>query len=194
MQRSVLDAPRGPLYDAARDDPRPRHANAPTVRDVLRLRGGSAPSAAGRSVARRHRVGHAAVFDGESYCRRLTGSRTGRLPTFSAGAIVSEARHLLGAPRFTPAAGAEPDVLDLVATLRAKGIRLEPVATGPYRRPAKAAYLCAEVPPLDTFARLMRNGEGLGDRQGIVFVGLHNNPSTPRLRLSVLTTSGVTRN
>jgi hypothetical protein len=93
--------------------------------------------------------------------------------TFCAGVIVSKARHHFGAPRFTPAATAEPDVLDLVAALRAKGIRLEPVATAPYRSLAKAAYLCAEVPPLDTFARLMRSGEGLGNWQGIVFVDLH---------------------
>jgi hypothetical protein len=56
---------------------------------------------------------------------------------FCAGVIVSEARHLLGAPRFTPAAAAKPDVLDLEAALRAKGIRLEPVAMAPYRSPAK---------------------------------------------------------
>src|SRR5690348_15200153 len=59
--------------------------------------------------------------------------------TFCAGVIVSQARHRFGAPSFPPVAGSEPDVLDLVAALRAKGIRLEPVATAPYRSPAKAA-------------------------------------------------------
>ena len=34
---------RSPLSDAARDDPRPRHATAPAVPAVLRLRGGSVP-------------------------------------------------------------------------------------------------------------------------------------------------------
>jgi hypothetical protein len=96
--------------------------------------------------------------------------------TFCAGVIVSEARHHFGAPRFTPTNAAEPDVLDLVAALRAKGIRLEPVAIAPYRSPAKAAYLCAEVPPSDTFANLMFNTEGLRDWQGIVFVELHGSP------------------
>jgi hypothetical protein len=57
--------------------------------------------------------------------------------TFCAGVIVSEARHHFAAPKFPPAAAAEPDVLDLVAALRAKGIRLEPVAMAPYRSPAK---------------------------------------------------------
>jgi hypothetical protein len=97
--------------------------------------------------------------------------------TFCAGVIVSEARHRFGAPRFTPAAEDEPDVLDLVAALRAKGIRLEPVATAPYRSPAKAAYLCAEVSPSDRFANLSHNSEGLRDWQGIVFVELHRSPS-----------------
>jgi hypothetical protein len=95
--------------------------------------------------------------------------------TFCAGVIVSEARHLFGAPRFTQVAVAEPDVLDLVAALRAKGIRLEPVATAPYRSPAKAAFLCAEVPP-GTFAHLMFNSEGLRDWQGIVVAELHGSP------------------
>ncbi len=39
-QRSVLDALEARYPDAARDDPRPRHAAAPAVPAVLRLRGG----------------------------------------------------------------------------------------------------------------------------------------------------------
>ncbi len=48
---------RGPLSDAARDDPRPRHAAAPAVPAVLRLRGGSVPRAAGCAAARGRRDG-----------------------------------------------------------------------------------------------------------------------------------------
>ena len=97
--------------------------------------------------------------------------------TFCAGVIVSEARHYSGAPRFTRTAGPKLDVLDLVAALRAKGIRLEPVATAPYRSPATAAYLCAEVPASDTFAFLRHNSDGVRDWQGLVFVELQSNPA-----------------
>ena len=62
-QRSVLDALEAALSDAARDDPRPRHAAAPAVRAVLRLRAGSVPRAAGRPAARRGRDGGRAVPD-----------------------------------------------------------------------------------------------------------------------------------
>jgi hypothetical protein len=48
--------------------------------------------------------------------------------------------------------------------------------SAPYRSPAKAAYLCAEVPPAETFAHLMFNSDGLSDWQGIVFVQLHEGP------------------
>ena len=43
---------RGPLSDAARDDARSRHAEAPAIRKVLRLRGGSLPRTAGLPAAR----------------------------------------------------------------------------------------------------------------------------------------------
>src|SRR2546427_2996828 len=62
---------RGPLSDAARDDPRPRHATAPTVREVLRLRGGSVPRTAGRPAARRGRDGGRALSGRGGHGRRL---------------------------------------------------------------------------------------------------------------------------
>ena len=62
---------RGPLSDAARDDPRPRHATAPAVRAVLRLRGGSVPRAAGRPAARRGRDGGRALSGRRGHRRRF---------------------------------------------------------------------------------------------------------------------------
>src|SRR5207249_6728761 len=46
----------GLLSHAARDDPRPGHATTPTIREVLRLRGGSVARIAAPFAARRSRA------------------------------------------------------------------------------------------------------------------------------------------
>ena len=69
---------RGPLSDAARDDPRPRHAAAPAVSAVLRLRGGSVPRAAGRPAARGGRIGGGALSGRRGHRRRLRGGQRAR--------------------------------------------------------------------------------------------------------------------
>src|SRR5262249_37075449 len=53
----------GPLPDAVRDHPRPGHAPPPADAALLRLRGGPLPRAAGRTAARRGRLGGGAVVD-----------------------------------------------------------------------------------------------------------------------------------
>ena len=64
---------RSPLSDAARDDPRPRHADAPAVRAVLRLRAGPVPRVAGCPAARCRRLGRGAV-SGRGRDRRRLGA------------------------------------------------------------------------------------------------------------------------
>ena len=54
-QRAVLDALEAQLSCAARHDPRPRHAEAPVVRALLRVRRRSLPRSAGHAASRRGR-------------------------------------------------------------------------------------------------------------------------------------------
>ena len=90
-QRSVLDALEARYPDAARHDPRPRHATAPAVLAVLRLRAGPVPRAAGRPAARGGRLGG-----------RTASSSSERLPAASpkgaprAGGPMGEKRAVVG--------------------------------------------------------------------------------------------------
>src|SRR5256884_253694 len=65
---------RGRLSDAAWDDPRPGHATAPSVREVLRLRTGSVPRTAGRPAARRGPDGGRAPAGRGGHGRRRLGA------------------------------------------------------------------------------------------------------------------------
>ena len=62
---------RSALSDAARDDPRPRHAAAPAVRAVLRLPGGPVARAADAPLPDAVAVGHGALSDRRGDRRRL---------------------------------------------------------------------------------------------------------------------------
>ena len=67
-QRSVLDALEARYPMLTRNHPRPRHAEAPAVREVLRLRGGPVPRAAGLPAARRRRDRGRAFLGGRGDC------------------------------------------------------------------------------------------------------------------------------
>src|SRR5207245_4828688 len=70
---------RGYLSDAARDDPRPGHAAAPGVREILRLRAGSVPRITRRSATRRRRDGRGTVSGRGRHGGRLAAARRRRL-------------------------------------------------------------------------------------------------------------------
>src|SRR5439155_150495 len=76
---------RGLLSGPARDDPRPRHAAAPPVREVLRLRAGSVPRTAGCPAARRGRDGGRAPSGRGGHGGRRLGTHHDRCAGAHAG-------------------------------------------------------------------------------------------------------------